>query len=163
MKRHALRNVLSTLVLLLLLGSNTYAATAQGITDLSVKIVANRHKVKPGQTITYTVTVTNLGPDAAPLIDVIHSLPDQLQFVSLTCDRGVSNDGDFCEYLSLEAGARVVSTLVATPLTGTGMLRSKRVATTAIVSLESTATADPDQSNNTATVLTKLNGCRSHH
>jgi uncharacterized repeat protein (TIGR01451 family) len=125
-------------------------------------MVANQDKVKPGQLITFTVTATNLGPDAAPLIDVLHSLPDQLQFVSLICDRGVSNDGAFCEYLSLEPGASVVSTLVATPLIGTGMMRSKQIATTAGVGLESNETFDPNLNNNSATILTKLNAPKSH-
>ena len=167
MKRRILQIALSASILLSLLGSNVHPAIAQGITDLSVTIVANQDKVKPGQLITFTVTATNLGPDVAPLIDVVHSLPDQLQFVSLTCDRGVNSDGDFCEYLSLEPGASVVSTLVATPLIGIiigpGVKRSKLVATTAIVGLETIGTADPNESNNTATITTKLTGGQSHH
>ncbi len=157
MKRHILQVALSISVLLSLLGSNAQPAVA-----LSVTIVANQDKVKPGQLITFTVTATNLGPDAAPLVSVLHSLPDQLQFLSLTCDRGVNNDGAFCEYLSLEPGASVVSTLVATPLIGTGMARSKLITTTAGVGLETTATADPNLSNNSASVHTKLNAPKSH-
>ena len=163
MKRHALRNVLSTLVLLLLLGSNTYIATAQGISDLSVTMVADRNSFKQGQTITFTITATNLGPDAAPLMDVFINMPDQLVFISLTCDRGVSNDGDRCEYQSLEAGGTVVSTLVGTRVIETDTMRFKQVATTAIVGLETTATADPNESNNIATVITKLTGEHSLH
>ena len=165
MKRLVLRIALLTIVLL---GSFNSAlpAAAQGVSDsdLSVTITADKDKVKPGETITFTVTATNLGPAAAPLMDVSHSLPDQLQFISLTCDRGVSNDGILCEYLSLEPGGTVVSTLVATRFTGTsGMMRSKKVATTAGVNLETTATVDPNGSNNTATVMTKLNGGKSIH
>jgi len=163
MKRLLLQSALSAVILLSLLGANVRPAAAQGITDLSITIVANQDKVKPGQLITFTVTATNLGPDAAFLVDVLHGLPDQLQFVSLTCDRGVSNDGAFCEYLSLAPGASVVSTLVATPLTGTGMMRSKQVATSAGVGLESTETFDPDLTNNSATVQTKLNAPKSHN
>jgi uncharacterized repeat protein (TIGR01451 family) len=163
MKRRILQIVLTTFVLLSFLGSNTHIAIAQGITDISVSMVANQDKVKPGEMITFTVTATNLGPDSAPLIDVIHSLPDQLQFVSLTCDQGVTSDGVFCEYLSLEPGGSVVSTLVATPLIGTDMMRSKQVATTAGVGLETSETVDPNLSNNTATVTTKLNAPKSHH
>ncbi len=47
--------------------------------------------------------------------DVGFSLPDQLNLVSMTCDRGISPDTPFCEYSTLAAGETVVSTLVATP------------------------------------------------
>ena len=163
MKRYVLQTVLLTFVLLLLFGSSPLTATAQGISDLSVTIVANRKEFKQGQTITFTITATNLGPDAAPLIDVFINMPDQLVFISLTCDRGVSNDGDRCEYQSLEAGGTVVSTLVGTRVIETDAMRFKQVATTAIVSLETAATADPNESNNTATVITKLTGEHSLH
>ena len=156
------RFFLLAFVLLSLLGSSSFTATAQGITDLKVMIVADRDKVKPGETITFTVTATNLGPDSASLVDVFHSLPDQLQFVLLTCDRGISSDGASCEYVSLDPGDSVVSTLVATPLAGTGMMRSKEVTTTAGVGLETTATTDPDLGNNLAIVNTKLNAMKAH-
>jgi uncharacterized repeat protein (TIGR01451 family) len=163
MKRHVLRVVLLPLVLLSLLGSSITTARAQGVTDLTVTIVADRDKVKPGEMITFTVATTNNGPDAAPFVDVIHSLPDQLQFVLLRCDRGINNDGNFCEYPSLDPGASVVSTLVATPITGTGTLPSKHVLTTAMVSLETAETADPNLGNNIAKIATKLNAMKSHH
>ena len=163
MKRFLLQSVLSAVILLSLLGANVRTAVAQGITDLSVTIVANQDKVRPGQLITFTITATNRGPDAASLVDVVSSLPDQLNFVSMTCDRGVTNDGNFCEYLSLAPGASVVSTLVATPLIGaTGMMRAKWIGTTAGVGLESVDTVDPDLTNNSATVQTKLNAPKSH-
>ena len=162
MQRFVLQFVLSAVILLSLLGVNVRPAIAQGITDLSITMVASQDKAKPGQLITFTVTATNLGPDTAVLVDVFHSLPDQLNFISLTCDRGVSNDGTSCEYLSLAPGARVVSTLVATPLIGTGMQRSKLITTTAGVDLETTATADPNRSNNSAAVYTKFNAPKSH-
>jgi uncharacterized repeat protein (TIGR01451 family) len=163
MKRYLLRIALLTFSLLLLFGSSAFTTTAQGTSDLSVTIVANRDKVKLGQMITYTVTATNLGPDAASLFDVTHSLPDQLLFVSLTCDRGVNNDGDLCEYSGLNPGASVVSKLVATPLLGIGLTRVKKVATTAIVNLETQDTVDLDASNNTATIAVRLIGRQSQH
>lgn len=163
MKRLLLQTVLSAVILLSLLGANVRPAFAQGITDLSVTITANQDRVRPGQLITFTITATNLGPDAAPLVDVVASLPDQLNFVSMTCDRGVTNDGNFCEYLSLAPGASVVTTLVATPLIGaTGMMRAKWIGITASVVMESIDTADPDPTNNLATIQIKLNAPKSH-
>ncbi len=161
MKRQMRHVALPILVLLLFCASSAQPALAQGSTDLSVTIVADRDKVKPGQQVTYTVVATNLGPDAAPLVDVIHSLPDQLQVVSLTCDRGISPDGPFCEYESLAVGARVISTLVATPIADPGE-HAKQVTTTAHVGLETTETVDPNASNNDASITVKLNGGQSH-
>jgi uncharacterized repeat protein (TIGR01451 family) len=163
MKRRILEIVLSALTILVLLGSNVHPALAQGFTDLSVRIVANKEKVKPGQTITFTVTATNRGSVDAPLVDVIHKLPAQLQFVSLTCDRGISSDGGFCEYGSLKAGASVVSILVATPLTGQRVNHAIKVTTTAVVSLETTETTDPNQHNNMAKVTTELVAVKHRH
>ena len=157
MKRQMRHVALPILILLLFFASSAQPALAQGSTDLSVTIVADRDKVKPGQQITYTVTAINLGSDDAPLVDVIHSLPDQLQVVSLTCDRGISPDGPFCEYQSLAVGASVVSTLVATPPAGPGK-QAKQVTTTAHVGLETTATVDSNASNNDASITVKLNG-----
>jgi uncharacterized repeat protein (TIGR01451 family) len=105
---------LGILSLMASLGDSGRAIAAQATADVSVTIVADSDKAKLGQHITYTVTATNLGPDAALFVDVVHGLSDQLAIISLTCDRGISPDGPFCEYSILEPGESVVSTLVAT-------------------------------------------------
>src|SRR5262249_49147842 len=102
------------LMLLLSFGSRAAPVLAQGTADLAVTIVADRDKLNPHEQITFTIVATNRGPDDAVLVDVYHYLPDQLQFVSLTCDRGISPDTPACEYQSLAAGASVTSVLVAT-------------------------------------------------
>jgi uncharacterized repeat protein (TIGR01451 family) len=130
---------------------------AQSASDVSITMVADRNMARAGQTITYTVTMTNLGPDNVTFVDVAFALPDGLQGLEDGCDLGVSADGPFCEYSSLPAGATVVSTFSATPLTGTGM-RARLVRATASILFENADASDPNIANNTATVKTKLIG-----
>jgi uncharacterized repeat protein (TIGR01451 family) len=157
MNRHVKHLVPFILVLLLFFASSAQPALAQGSSDISVTITANRDKAMPGQLITYTVVVTNLGPDDAIFVDVFHILPDQLQFISLTCDKGTSPDTPACEYTSLTAGESATSILVATPIADPGK-HPKQVTTTARVGLETTDSVDPNASNNVASVAIKLIG-----
>jgi uncharacterized repeat protein (TIGR01451 family) len=157
MNRHVTHLVPFILVLLLFFASSTQPALAQGSTDISVTITANRDKARPGQLITYTVVATNLGPDDAIFVDVVHRLPDQLQFISLTCDKGTSPDTPACEYTTLAAGESATSILVATPRADPGK-HPKLVTTTAHIVFETTDSVDPDTSNNAASVAIKLIG-----
>lgn len=136
------------------------AQSAQNGSDVSVSIQADRATVKAGQDVTYTVTMTNLGPQDATFVDVALELPDSLRVVSITCDQGVSPDGPFCEYSSLPYGATLISTVVATP---DGSVRgSHNVTTSASISFENYDAFDPDGNNNSASVQTKLIGRLSH-
>ena len=159
-------HLIGTLALLLSLGTSKVAFAATATSDISVTLVANQSKVKMGQTITYTATMTNHGPDDAIAVDVGFFLPDQLTLVSLTCDR-VSPDTPFCEYSTLAAGETVVATLVATPTPGT-LPRDRKVTVTANVffevdcSFDPNCTFDPDLSNNSASLNTKIIGKLAH-
>jgi len=144
-------------MLLLSFGSRAAPVLAQGTADLAVTIVADRDKLNPHEQITFTIVATNRGPDDAVLVDVYHYLPDQLQFVSLTCDRGISPDTPACEYQSLAAGASVTSVLVATLKAAPGK-QPKVVTTTAQMRRETSDTVDPNPSNDSASVSIKLNG-----
>lgn len=126
-----------------------FASTS--VSDISVKIFANRHTIRVGQNVTFTVKVTNLGPDPAPFVDVVHHLPDQLSVVSLTCDHGISPDGTFCEYSMIEPGETVISTLVATP--NPSALPHKRYLVTKVtINFETADLVDPHLQNNSAAV-----------
>jgi len=149
------------------LWSGTTAFAATSTADISVTLVANQSKVKMGQNITYTATMTNLGPDNAIFVDVGFSLPGQLQLVSMTCDKGISPDTPFCEYSTLAAGETVVSTLVATPTAG-ALTNGRKLTVTANVVLEincsfdPNCTLDPISSNNSDGVATRLIGKLAH-
>jgi uncharacterized repeat protein (TIGR01451 family) len=154
------------LVLSLLPNSSAFAATSRS--DISVILVENRNTVKVGQNVTYTAYVTNHGPDDAIAVDVAFSWPSQLNFVSETCDLGISPDSPNCEYLSLAAGQTVVSTFVASPAPG-GSNHEKVVKVSANVlfeidcSFDPNCTFDPNRRNNSAHVLTRVIGKSEHH
>src|SRR5215203_5531421 len=66
-------------------GLSANVAFAQGTPDLEITKTADRKTVKIGETITYTITLTNLGPDAATDVVFGDPIPDQLNLVSSTC------------------------------------------------------------------------------
>jgi uncharacterized repeat protein (TIGR01451 family) len=165
--RRFILTLLGILPLILSLGSSQVAFAATSTSDISVTLVADQSKVEMGQTITYTVTMTNNGPDDAVFVDVGFSLPDQLNLVSMTCDRGISPDTPFCEYSTLAAGETVVSTLVATPTPG-ALTQDRELTVTANVffevdcSYDPNCTFDPNSSNNSVSITTKLIGKLAH-
>jgi uncharacterized repeat protein (TIGR01451 family) len=161
MRRSLFSVILPAVVLFSLLASSTLAAAAQGTSNLSIAVVADRDKAKPGEMITYSVTITNLGPDVALSVGATNSLSDELNLVSLTCDRGVSPDGDFCEYASLDPGASVVTTYVATPVSNTMMPQSRYATCSFGASLLDPDSVDPDLSNNNASISTRLIAMKS--
>ena len=165
--RQLLVRTIGILSIIISLGNTKQVLAAQTVSDISVTIVADQSKVKMGEDITYTVTATNLGPDDAIFVDVGFSLPDQLNLVSMACDRGISPDTPFCEYSTLTAGETVVSTLVATPTPGSLIYDRKDTVTANIFfeidcSYDPNCTFDPDLSNNSAWLITKLIGKLAH-
>ena len=165
--RRFIINIIGVLPLILSLGSSQVAFAATSTSDISVTLVADQSQVKMGQTITYTATMTNLEPEDAVFVDVGFSLPDQLNLVSMTCDKGISPDTPFCEYSTLAAGETVVSTLVATPTPG-APTHDRKLKVTANVffevdcSYDPNCTFDPNSSNNSASIITKLVGKLAH-
>ncbi|HLO34185.1 MAG TPA: DUF11 domain-containing protein [Anaerolineales bacterium] len=161
--RHLLIRMIGIFSVIIGLGSATPVLAAQGTSDISVTVVADKSKIKVGEEITYTVTMTNPGPDDAFFVDVRFGLPDQLGLVSMTCDLGISPDTPFCEYSSLLAGETVVSTLVATP-NPNAPTHDRNLKLTADIlfevdcSFDPNCTFDPDLGNNLASVSTKLIG-----
>ncbi len=165
--RRFIISMIGILPLILSLGSSPVAFAATATSDISLTLVADQSHVKMGQTITYTATMTNLGPDDAFFVDVGFSLPDQLNLVSMTCDRGISPDTPFCEYSTLATGETVVSTLVATPTPG-ALTQDRKLTVTANVFFEvdcgfdPNCTFDPNSSNNSVSIITKLIGKLAH-
>lgn len=165
--RQLLIRTIGILSILISLGNTKQVLAAQNTSDIAVTIVADQSKVKMGQTITYTATMTNLGPEDAFFVDTHFSLPDQLNLVSMTCDKGISPDTPFCEYSTLAAGETVVSTLVATPTPG-ALTRDRKLTVTANIffevdcSFDPNCTFDPNSSNNSSSLITKLIGKLTH-
>jgi large repetitive protein len=141
--------------LVMLAGGSVQPAAAQGTADLTITKVADSKNVRIGENITYTITLTNLGPDTATGVVFGDPLPDPLNLVSFTCSQGSSNGGSFCSVESVPSGASVSATLVATPITNPAQ-SERRFTNTAFIS--DSATPDPNLSNNSATVRTHIVG-----
>ena len=132
-------------VLILMLGAAPAASAQEPSADLALTKTADRTNVKIGQTITFTITVTNLGPDTATGIYFGDSLPDPLNFVSSSCDRGTAFWG-LCRVDSLAVGESATITVVTTPITNPA--KSERKFTNLAYIAEAT-TFDPNPDNNT--------------
>ncbi len=132
--------------------TNISPALADGTrSDISIKISVDRHVIRLGQNVTFTVKATNLGPAPAPFVDIVHNFPNQLRLVSLTCDLGISADTPNCEYSLIEPGQTLVSTLVVTPNPDVRP-HSRELVVTANYSFENVGIVDPNSANNQASV-----------
>jgi uncharacterized repeat protein (TIGR01451 family) len=156
-------NVIGILCLVtLLVGTSTTALAARSGSDISVSIVADRNQVRVGQNITYTVRMTNHGPDDAFFVDTAFIWPAQLKFVEEICDLGISPDSPNCEYSSLKAGQTVVSKLVLTPDPAARPFKNVvKVKTQAL--FETADTVDPHLQNNADSITTVIVEKPAHH
>jgi uncharacterized repeat protein (TIGR01451 family) len=139
----------------LAVGWSANLAAAQGAADLQITKIADTKTVKIGETITYTITVTNLGPDVATDIVFGDPIPDQLNLVSSTC----GNVSAFCTVASLESGASVTLVVVATPIAN--LAHSERRVTNSAFIAESSST-DPNAANDIASVTIRIAGPLHH-
>jgi serine protease len=128
------------------------AVSSVASTNMSIAIAGSPSSVIIGANVTYTITVTNNGPNGAPNVTVTDTLPANVIFVSatpsqgscsgtrtVTCDLGTMNTGSTATPISL-----VVKTTVA------------NAALTNSASVTSDLT-DPTPGNNTATATTVVN------
>jgi uncharacterized repeat protein (TIGR01451 family) len=135
-------------VLILMLGIAPSASAEEPTADLALSKTADRKNVKIGENITFTITVTNLGPDGATGIYFGDAIPDPLNFVSAACDKGPIFGGA-CAVDSLGVGESATITIVTTPITNPA--QSERKFTNTAFIAES-ATFDPNPANNTASL-----------
>src|SRR5215208_7913472 len=149
-------NRLARIVMAVLtVGLSANVAFAQGTPDLEITKTADRKTVKIGETVTYTITLTNLGPDAATDIVFGDPIPDQLNLVSSTC----GNVSAFCTVASLESGASVTLVVVATPISN--LAQSERRVTNSAFIAESNST-DANAANDIASATVRVVGPLHH-
>jgi uncharacterized repeat protein (TIGR01451 family) len=153
-----MRHIPGLLVLLIVATATllpTASASAQGAdADLSVTMawVGNGlSRAAAGQDATYSVTVTNDGPDTAVGTTLIASGTDQFDFVSLTCSDPALCTGPGAD---LAPGGTVTAKLVMTVCCFPPG-ESRNALARADVSSE---TPDPNTGNNEAVVQTKIIG-----
>jgi uncharacterized repeat protein (TIGR01451 family) len=123
--------------------SDSTSITSQA--DIGVAKIASSGTVTVGSNVTFTVTVSNLGPSNATLVQVTDLLPAGLTFVSATPTQGTYTSGTgVWDIGAMANGASVILTLTAT-VTTTGPLTNTATKT------RETET-DPNLSNDTASV-----------
>jgi uncharacterized repeat protein (TIGR01451 family) len=140
--------ILATALLVVL---GTQSATAQETADLQITKVASSNTVRVGETVTYTVTLTNLGPGVATGVVFGDSLPDQLNLVESTC----GSVSAFCALDAIPPAGSATLTIVATPITNLAR-NERRISNTAFVA--QSGTADPNPSNNQASTIVRVVG-----
>jgi uncharacterized repeat protein (TIGR01451 family) len=120
-----------------------------GVAELAVTKADAPDPVAPGGNLTYTVTVTNNGPDPSTDSTLTDTLPAEVTFVSATPSQGSCSGTVSCSLGPLAVGSAATIEIVATfdpaalcPLTLTN--------TSSVLGAE----ADPDSANNTATAET---------
>jgi uncharacterized repeat protein (TIGR01451 family) len=109
--------------------------------------------VLAGNPVTYTITVSNAGPDAAASVAVADSLPSALTGAAATTTAGtcsVAGSAVSCTAASLASGASFTVTVTATVSATT---TATSISNTASVT---SATDDLVPSNNSATVVTSV-------
>jgi uncharacterized repeat protein (TIGR01451 family) len=128
------------------------AETVGVAADLSLVKTDSPDPVRVKEVLTYTLTVTNGGPDDATAVTVEDQLPAGVQFVSATASQGTCTQAGgvvTCSLGSLANGASATVTIKVRP-TAKGTLSN-----TAEVEA---AEPDPNPGNNSDTETTTVNG-----
>ncbi|HEY2990293.1 MAG TPA: CARDB domain-containing protein [Candidatus Binatia bacterium] len=117
--------------------------------DLKLSKTSSSPGVQPGANLTYTLTVTNNGPDGAGGVTAVDPLPSGVTFVSATPSAGTCSGTTTvtCALGALADGASATVTIVVTT-TGVGTVEN-----TATVSADET---DVDPTNNEASSTVKV-------
>src|SRR5262249_51760636 len=119
------------------------AAPAPRSADLAVAKTASPNPATVGSNLTYTITVTNNGPDAATGVSTSDALPAGVAYVSATSSQGTCSGASIvtCNLGSLANGASATVAIIVTPTQAGGVSNSATV---------SGNETDPNLANNTA-------------
>ncbi|MFD0590920.1 DUF6923 family protein [Paenibacillus sp. GCM10027627] len=119
--------------------------------DVSIIKLADPNPVTPGQTLTYTLSVTNAGPSDAQNITVVDAVPAQLSNVQVSIDGGVIYHPwpGSISIPSLASGVTIEVLIRGT----VNLSASGTISNTAIAN---SSTPDPNPTNNTSTIVTPV-------
>jgi uncharacterized repeat protein (TIGR01451 family) len=134
------------------------AAQAQFVADLEITNVDSPDPVVAGNNLTYTITVSNAGPDPAVAASLSDTLPAGTTFVSLASPGGwscttpaVGAGGTVsCSLASMNVGSAVFTLVVAVDVGASGIVSNTATITS--------STSDPAPANNSATANTTVSG-----
>jgi len=121
------------------------------VVDLAISKSDLPDPVGVGAPLSYTIKVTNHGPDGATGVTLTDPLPATVTFVSATPSQGncTGTATITCSLGSLSTGSSATVTIAVTPTQVGG------ISNTATVTANE---SDPDTSNNSATQVTTING-----
>jgi uncharacterized repeat protein (TIGR01451 family) len=119
--------------------------------DLGVSMTAAPNPVAAGSNLTYSITVTNNGPDSAQGVAVTDALPAGVTFVSATASTGSCSGTTTvsCNLGTFANAATATITIVVTPTAAGTLTNTANVTST---------TPDPVTANNSATTSTTVTG-----
>ena len=154
MKRSCMLLALAIVAVATSLSAPIRPAAAAAGADLSVTKVAHSATARVGDSVTYTITLTNNGPKKATGVLLGEGAPDQLGVTWYDCGGGTPVlQGSFtCRYDRLARGETVTATFVATvtPDATPGM-QVANLAEAYFSACPDRSCGDPDYSNNVAT------------
>jgi uncharacterized delta-60 repeat protein/uncharacterized repeat protein (TIGR01451 family) len=125
---------------------------SEGVGDLALGKTGPTGRVPTGRSMTYTITVTNNGPDASSGVTVTDQLPSTVTFVSATPSQGSCSESGgtvTCNLGTMGNGATATIDIVAEPTVAGTIINTAFVSAT---------TADPSEGNNSDSENTSV--CR---
>lgn len=136
--------------------SSTESTTVEGSggeptdADLSVSKTSSPNPVIVNQNLTYSIAVSNLGPDPVTDAEVVDTLPGDVTFVSANPEQGSCNEAAgvvTCAIGAMDPGDSVVITLTVTPTAIGDAVNNVTV---------SSSLNDPNTANNSDTETTAV-------
>jgi uncharacterized repeat protein (TIGR01451 family) len=131
--------------------SASATTTVNDVADLSITLTDAPDPVHVGQSLVYTIVVTNGGPAGATGVAVTQSLPKNTGNASVTTTQGtctVRKQAVTCSLGSVGVGGSVTIKVTVKP--------TKKGTFTSTASVTAASPADPNTANNSATATTKV-------
>ncbi len=150
MTRTKMRRTTWAPVLLVLGVAALMPSSAAAATDLSIAKTDSPDPVNVGAQLTYTITVSNAGPDTANGVQVLDDLDSQVDFVSAAASQGNCDQKGkkvTCDFGALAVGETASVTINVTPK------KEGQISNTATVT---TTDTDSNSANDSATETTTV-------